>query len=47
MFIYFARYLKGDVDGKSANYQWLDRNELEQKLPNEYYKNVQKLLVDE
>ncbi|CAG9865044.1 unnamed protein product [Phyllotreta striolata] len=46
VFIYFARYLKGQLPQK-LDYKWLDRMELDKTLPTPYKNSVQQFLIDE
>ncbi|XP_972780.2 large ribosomal subunit protein mL46 [Tribolium castaneum] len=47
IFIYFARYDKGQLEGKQVDYKWLDREELGKSLPSEYARSVAQMLIDE
>jgi large subunit ribosomal protein L46 len=47
VFIYFARYEKGQLQTKSPDYKWLDRTELNKILPEEYANSLSEMLVDE
>lgn len=47
IFIYFARYLKGQPSLKGIDYKWLDRTELDKTLPPQYKSSVQQFLIDE
>ncbi|XP_044258159.1 39S ribosomal protein L46, mitochondrial [Tribolium madens] len=47
VFIYFARYEKGQLENEKVDYKWLDREELAKSLPNDYVKSVSQMLIDE
>ncbi|XP_063908577.1 large ribosomal subunit protein mL46 [Zophobas morio] len=47
VFIYFARYEKGQVGNKNLEYKWLDRTELQNILPKEYGQSVSQMLINE
>ncbi|XP_072395546.1 large ribosomal subunit protein mL46 [Diabrotica undecimpunctata] len=47
VFIYFARYLKGQPPAKGLDFKWLDRNELRKTLPPQYNDSVKQFLIDE
>ncbi|XP_066252846.1 large ribosomal subunit protein mL46 [Euwallacea similis] len=44
IFIYFARYSSGQIT--DVDYKWLDKNELNQILPEDYKKNILPILFD-
>ncbi|XP_066146836.1 large ribosomal subunit protein mL46 [Euwallacea fornicatus] len=44
IFIYFARYSSGQITG--TDFKWLDKNELNQILPEDYKKSVLPILLD-
>ncbi|XP_056632885.1 39S ribosomal protein L46, mitochondrial [Diorhabda sublineata] len=47
VFIYFARYLKGQPPQKNLDYKWLDRNELQKAFLPKYNSSIKQFLIDE
>ncbi|XP_060526789.1 large ribosomal subunit protein mL46 [Cylas formicarius] len=47
VFIYFARYLSGQVPEQKHDYMWLDRNELKKVLPGPYKNCVLSVMIDD
>nr|CAH7728001.1 unnamed protein product [Callosobruchus chinensis] len=47
VFMYFARYTKGQIKDKALDFKWLDRTELQKSLPVPYNSNVMQMLIDE
>ncbi|CAH1969371.1 unnamed protein product [Acanthoscelides obtectus] len=47
VFIYFARYLNGQITDRKVDFKWLDRIELKTHLPVPYNSSVTQLLIDE
>lgn len=47
VFIYFARYEAGEVSQNNLEVKWLDRAELKNQLPPNYYNSVSQFLIDE
>lgn len=47
VFIYFARYLKGNVQEGNGTYKWSDRNELGKLLHPDCHKAVLQFLITE
>ncbi|CAH1118750.1 unnamed protein product [Phaedon cochleariae] len=46
VFIYFARYLGGQLTQTNLDYKWLDRTELQKTLPPQYNTSVKQFLFD-